>query len=69
MSYPSSIDSLPNVSTGDIITAAHENAQSTATIAIETTLGINPQGGYSTVGAALAAVNSPANLFLVQKFT
>ncbi|HEY4002426.1 MAG TPA: hypothetical protein VGO93_26380 [Candidatus Xenobia bacterium] len=69
MSYPSSIDSLPNVNTGDVITAAHENAQSAATLAIENTLGINPQGGYSTVASALAAVNAPSNLFLVQKFT
>jgi hypothetical protein len=69
MSYPSSIDSLPNVNTGDVITATHENAQSAAVLAIENTLGINPQGAYSTVASALAAVNAPSNLFLVQKFT
>lgn len=69
MAYPSTIDSLPNVNTGDTITAAHENAQSSAVLAIENTLGTNPQLGYTTVAAALAAMAGGNNLFLVRNFT
>ncbi|HEY4000398.1 MAG TPA: hypothetical protein VGO93_16105 [Candidatus Xenobia bacterium] len=51
--YPGALDNLPDVADGEVIEASIENGQSDAVNAIETTLGINPQGSYSTVAAAV----------------
>ncbi|MHB2021354.1 MAG: hypothetical protein ACYCW6_30850, partial [Candidatus Xenobia bacterium] len=55
MSYPGSIDTIPQVATGDIVQAGLENSQTNAILAVENTLGINPQGGFPTVAALLAS--------------
>lgn len=54
MSYPSSYDNVPTVSTGDLITASETNQQINAINNIETTLGLTPYGPYSTVAGAIA---------------
>jgi microcystin-dependent protein len=60
MAYPASLDNLSNVTTGQTITAAIENSQMAAINAIEATLGVNPQGAFSTVAAAIAGALSGA---------
>lgn len=45
MSYPGSFDSLPNVSTGQLITSSGTNGQINAVNAIESALGLNPARG------------------------
>jgi hypothetical protein len=70
--YPGAIDSLPNVTTGATITATTTNNIQSAVLAIETTLGVNPQmvgPGYTTVAAALTAGLSGNNLYLASNFT
>lgn len=56
MSYPSTLDNLPAVSSGQLITSAAENGQTTAINSIEATLGTSPQGSYSTVRDRLGDV-------------
>ncbi len=72
MSYPSSIDSFPTVSTGDIVEASTTNSITTAIVAVENALGTNPFGEFSTVGAAIVSLTetvSPAvPLFYVENF-
>jgi hypothetical protein len=69
MSYPSTLDNIANVSSGNLITAAYTNSQTNAINAIESTLGTNPQGSYATVAAALVARTFADNIFLVSSFT
>lgn len=62
--YPGSIDNFtdPNSSSGDTLDSAtvphdvQHGQLNRAVNAIESTLGVNPQGGYATVAARLAAV-------------
>jgi hypothetical protein len=60
-SYPGSLDSFVNPTSTDTLSsstvphaAQHDNAND-AIAAVESTLGVNPQGSYSTVAARLAA--------------
>ena len=69
MAYPGSLDNIPNVTSGQLIASAYENSQTNAINAIESTLGINPQGSYPSVSALLAANNYAASLYLVSNFT
>jgi hypothetical protein len=52
--FPGALDGLSDVSTGQLVTAANENDQTDAINAIESNLGVNAQGSYSTLGAAIA---------------
>ncbi len=54
MTWPSSYDNVPTVNSGDLITATQENLEVNILNAIETTMGLNPQGSYATVGDAVA---------------
>jgi hypothetical protein len=70
--YPGAIDSLPNVVNNTTIQATTTNNIQSAVLAIENTLGVNPQmvgPGYSTVAVALAASLAGANLYLASSFT
>lgn len=53
MGYPTSLDNIPDVDPGDVITADIENSQTDAINAIESTLGTDPQGPYVTVADAI----------------
>ncbi len=61
-SYPSGLDSLQRVAAGDSMqSTSHSglhNSQSDAIEAIQTVLGLSPQGGSATVGARCAALES-----------
>ena len=60
-SYPSSADALSNPASGDALStghaAQHANAND-AIEAIESTLGLNPQGASATVKARLDAIEA-----------
>ena len=61
-SYPSGLDALQRVAAGDSMqSTSHSglhNSQSDAIEAIQTVLGLSPQGGSATVGARCAALES-----------
>lgn len=63
-SYPGSFDSLTNpVSTDPLNSPAHAGQHTNANDAIEaieTTLGVNPQGAFATVAARMSAVDAAA---------
>jgi len=56
MAYPNTLDNLPTVSAGQLITAAYQNSQTNAINAVETELGILPKGPYSDVAQAVSRV-------------
>ena len=57
--YPGAIDSFTtHVDNTEYMTAADLNNVQSSIVAIETILGVNPQGSYSTVLAWLQALNS-----------
>ena len=74
-SYPGSLDSFTNPASTDTLSsstvphaAQHDNAND-AIAAIETTLGTNPQGSYSTVAARLSALGTSGVTFSQWRFT
>lgn len=58
MAYPSSYDSFPTLVDGQPAYAVDFNMVYTAVQAIQSTLGLNPQGSYGSVQAALSAANT-----------
>ena len=60
-SYPSKVKSFPTrVNYTEVIDASHPNTLQEEVVAIETTLGVNPQGAYSTVNERLLAAETTA---------
>lgn len=53
MSYPSTIDSFATQSPGNVMQSSFQNSITTAVVAVETAVGTNPSGAYSTVADAL----------------
>lgn len=58
MAYPSGIDSFPTEADGAPLYAAHLNAMAAAIRNVQETLGVDPQGSFTTVADALAAANT-----------
>lgn len=58
MSYPSTYDNLPQVISGELVNTDIVNGQSSAINALETALGLNPNGTYGTVAAAVTDVGN-----------
>lgn len=54
--YPGTLDNLADPVSGTLITAAYVGSHADAVNAIESTLGTNPQGSYSTVRDRIADV-------------
>ena len=62
--YPAALDSLTNPAAGDALTSPSHSAQhanaNDAIEAIETELGVNPSGTFTTVAAAVGLLRSGA---------
>jgi len=60
--YPGAIDSFSAVSNGDTVDPSLPNDHSDSVVAVQSTLGTNPQGSFSTVADFLAALIQASDL-------